>query len=389
MKKDKKQLKIGIDARFYGPSGKGLGRYTKEIVDRIISLDKKNYYVIFLSPNNYSDFFCTNEKVKKVLVRSRWYSVAEQIFFPIQIWKEKLDLMHFTHFNVPLFSPVKFIVTIHDLILIKFNSRKASKLNWFFYKLKYLAYKLVILNAVKKSEAIIAVSEFTKQDILNKFKVKKEKIYMIYEGVFSFEGTDEIKIDLDKKYNFNANEQFLLYVGNAYPHKNLEGLIRIFTKLKNKKIKLILVGQMDYFYNRIRNLTIKLGLSGNKNNKKNRVIFLGYVPDNDLCVLFKKATAYIFPSLYEGFGLPPLEAMLESCPVISSDQGSLKEILDYAAYYFNPHDIEKSCQRIEIFLNDKKLREEYVQRGLERIKFFSWDKAATETLELYNKFLFK
>ncbi|NCD00863.1 glycosyltransferase family 1 protein [bacterium] len=387
MKEGKGQKRIGIDARFYGPIGKGLGRYTKEIVDRVVSLDNDNFYVIFLSPDNYNDFSYEGKNVKKVLVRSRWYSLKEQIFFPIKIWKEKLDLMHFTHFNVPIFLPVKFVVTIHDLILTKFNSRRASKLNWLFYRLKYLAYKFVILRAVKKSEKIITVSEFTKKDILKKFKINGEKVSMIYEGVFSFIDLDGAEEKLEKKYSFDINEPFLLYVGNAYPHKNLEGLINIFIKLKNKKIKLVLVGHMDYFYNRIKDLSIKIGLSGNEDKAKDRIIFPGYVPDNDLGIFFKKATAYIFPSLYEGFGLPPLEAMSKSCPVISSNQGSLKEILDYAAYYFNPYNIEESCQKIDNFLEDKKIREEYIEKGLERIKFFSWDKAAKETLEVYKEII--
>ncbi len=382
MKKKKKQLKIGIDARFYGPVGKGLGRYTKEIVDRIISLDKDNFYVVFLSPANYDTFLCSSDRVKKVLIKSRWYSLKEQIFFPLRINREKLDLMHFTHFNVPIFLSVKFIVTIHDLILTKFNSRKASKLNILSYKIKYLAYQFVIAKAIKKSQAIITVSEFTKKDILKKFKVNEKKIFMIYEGVFAF--TEVEGRGLEKDYDFNSKKPFLLYVGNAYPHKNLEGLIKIFIKLKNKKIKLVLVGQMDYFYNRIKEITIKLKLSGNKDKTKDRIIFPGYVPDNDLAIFFKRATAYIFPSLYEGFGLPPLEAMSKSCPVISSNQGSLPEILDYAAYYFNPYNLEESCEKIEEFLKNEKLREEHVQKGLERIKFFSWDRAAAETLAVYN-----
>lgn len=124
----KNNKRIGIDARFYGPVGKGLGRYTKEIVDNILRMDSENFYVIFLSPENYDLFSSDNKNIKKVLVKSRWYSWAEQVIFPWQISREKLDLMHFTHFNVPIFNTVKFVVTIHDLILTRFSTKRASLL---------------------------------------------------------------------------------------------------------------------------------------------------------------------------------------------------------------------------------------------------------------------
>jgi len=178
--------RIGIDARFYGPLGKGLGRYTQEIVDRIIASDQTNEYVIFLGPENFDGLQTSNPRVKKVLVTVRWYTLAEQFLMPYYIWKEKLDLVHLPHFNAPIFCPIKFIVTIHDLILTKFPTVRATTLGPIKYKLKNLLYKIVIWNAVHRSKKIITVSEFTKHDIVNYFKADPKKIIVTYEGVADF-----------------------------------------------------------------------------------------------------------------------------------------------------------------------------------------------------------
>jgi hypothetical protein len=381
----KKMKRIGIDARFYGPLGKGLGRYTQEVVDNVIALDKENEYVIFLSKENFSEFKET-ERVKKVLTPVRWYTLAEQIIMPFYIWREKLDLMHFPHFNVPIFTPVKFVVTIHDLILTKFPTIRATTLSPFFYRIKNVAYKIVIQSAIKRARMIIAVSQFTKDDIISQFKINPKKIKVTYEGVASFLlARKEKNIFNDKKVllGYNINKPFLLYVGNAYPHKNLEGLIKVFSSLreKNGDLLLVLVGKQDYFYSRVEEFTKKYW------PKTSPIIFPGFVPDEELAILFKNAIAYIFPSFYEGFGLPPIEAMAHGCPVVSSNKSSLPEILGEAAIYFNPEDEKEMSWQIERIINDRKLRQDLVEKGYEQIKKYSWERCAKETVEVYREIL--
>ena len=175
---------IGIDARFYGPANKGLGRYTKEIVDGVVNSDKNNKFVIFLCKENYHKFKTNNIRVKKVLADVRWYSFAEQILMPYYVWREKVNLMHWTHFNVPFFCTFqKFIVTVHDLILIKFPTKRATTLSPLIYKIKNKCYKIIIKRAVKKSKKIITISKHAKEDIKQQFKIKEDKIIVIYEGV--------------------------------------------------------------------------------------------------------------------------------------------------------------------------------------------------------------
>lgn len=374
--------RIGIDARFYGPVGKGLGRYTKEIVDNILRMDSEHFYVIFLSPENYDLFSSENKNVKKVLVKSRWYSFAEQVFFPWQIYKEKLDLMHFTHFNVPIFNPVNFVVTIHDLILTRFSTQRATLLPPLYYKIKYLGYKFVISRAISKAKKIIAVSEFTKKDLEKKFKVKKDKIEVIYEGVSDLNLYNDENNDSDKKVlkSYNIGDiRYLLYVGNAYPHKNLEGLLDVFKKIKKDfpSILLVLVGKEDYFYKRLKKHAQSLNLSTDD------VIFADYVPDKELASLYRNALAYVFPSLYEGFGLPPLEAMSYNCPVVSSNQASLPEILGDSALYFDPYSNIDVYEKIKKIIKNKHLRKELAEKGKTQINQYTWFSCAHSTYQLY------
>lgn len=379
---NKKKLRIGIDARFYGPSGKGLGRYTQEITDRIVSLDVEADYFIFLSPENFDEFVLTSNNCQKIKINIRWYSLAEQVILPFIFYRKKLDLLHFTHFNVPIFYSAPFVVTIHDLILTKFPSLKATLLNPWLYRLKNLAYKIVIRHAVKSSKKIITVSQFTAKDIAEQFKVSSEKIEVTYEGVAdNFLSLGSGGPEILQKYG--VEEPFFLYVGNAYPHKNLEGLLRTFVEFQKlhseKKVSLVLVGKEDYFYLRVKEVAEEL--------KIKNLYFPGYVPDEDLVVFFSRALFYVFPSFYEGFGLPPLEAMSLGCPVLSSSEGSLPEILGSAALYFNPYSPEDFLKKMNEIYISQELRDSLRLAGKERIKIYSWQECAIKTLAIYKKCL--
>ncbi|MFA5248366.1 MAG: glycosyltransferase family 1 protein [Patescibacteria group bacterium] len=386
--------KIGIDARFYGSLvGKGLGRYIQEVVDGVIKIDEKNNYVIFLSPDNFDEFLLSSERVKKVLAPYRWYSIAEQIIMPWLIWREKVNLMHFPHFNVPIFCPVKFVVTIHDLILTKFPTVRASTLSPFLYKIKNLFYRLIIWRAVQRSKKIIAVSEFTKKDITDKFKINPNKIAVTYEGVANLaRGRDSLfvkKLDDNKTLlSYNIINNFILYVGNVYPHKNLEFLLEVFKKFHEKRpdLKLVLVGREDYFYQRLKKKAEELNL-WRDDISASSVIFPGYVLDAELEVLYHQALFYIFPSLYEGFGLPAMEAMAKSCPVASSNRSALPEILGEAALYFDPESFSDTLEKMEKIADDEDLREILRKKGREQIKKYNWWECSRQTLDIYRQIL--
>jgi glycosyltransferase involved in cell wall biosynthesis len=389
----KKRRRIGIDARFYGPLGKGLGRYVQEVIDNIINLDsgleQEFEYVIFLSPDNIEEFSSTNPLVEKRLVSLRWYSWREQLFFPFILKKAKLDLVHFPHFNVPIFSSIPFVVTIHDLILTRFPSRRASMLPAILYWFKQAAYRFIISVAVRRASKIITVSKFTRQDIINQFHADPNKLAVTYEGVADLVNDSEDTItDAENILSlYGIRRPFLLYVGNAYPHKNLESLVSVFASLRQHQpnLSLVMVGKDDYFYQRVKIKAINLGLCSSLANAS--VIFPGYVPDNHLRFLYRQALVYVFPSLYEGFGLPPLEAMSAGCPVASSDQASLPEIIGEAAMYFNPYDKKDMLEKLNYLINDEAYRHQLVVRGYERVKIFSWRECAKMTLDIYRQIL--
>src|SRR3989339_1308260 len=225
-------MRIGIDARFYGPIGKGLGRYTQKLVENLEKIDSVNEYFIFLRKQNFEDYVPKNKNFQKILADYRWYTWQEQIFFPRLLKKYQLDLLHFPHFNVPLFYRGKSVVTIHDLILIHFPTVRNSTLSPFLYKLKFLAYKMVIKSAIRRSNRVIAVSKFTKKDILENYpEAPNEKVVVTYEAcedycLLSPEKDQEILL------KYGIMKPYILYVGNAYPHKNLERLVLAFKKAR-------------------------------------------------------------------------------------------------------------------------------------------------------------
>lgn len=370
-------MRIGIDARFFGPIGKGLGRYTQKLIEKLEKIDSKNQYFIFLKSENFDEYQPKNPNFQKVLADFRWYTLAEQIKMPFLLRKYKLDLVHFPHFNVPILYFGKFIVTIHDLILLRFPTIRSSTLSPLLYWIKFLAYRIVISRAIHRSYKIIGVSNFTKNDILKKYSnIDKEKISVTYEACDDFCFFNPKKInDLTKLYGIM--KPYILYVGNVYPHKNPERLILAMKKVCEEfpELKLVFVGGEDYFYRRLKELV--------RSEKMKNIIFAGFVPDYDLDAVFRNSLAYVRPSLHEGFELPALEAMARGVPVITADYECSREILEDSAYYFDGKNISDIARAIKNIINNEELREDLVKKGYEQVKKYNWQYMAQKTLDLY------
>lgn len=370
-------MRIGIDARFYGSVGKGLGRYTQKLIEYLEKIDNKNDYYIFLREENFDEYQPKKKNFHKVLADYQWYSFSEQISMPILLKKYNLNLVHFPHFNVPLFYRKKFVITIHDLILIHFPTVRGTTLNPIFYWLKFMAYKIVIGSAIKRANKVIAVSNFTKKDILKHYKISEKKIAVTYEACSRLPANYSPKEGDRILEKYGIIKPYLLYVGNAYPHKNLEKLVLAFARItrKNPELHLTLVGNEDYFYKRLKKFVW--------DKKIRNIIFSGYVSDEDLDEIYRNAEIYVFPSLYEGFGLPPLEAMAKGIPVAASGHECVREVLDSAAYYFDGLEIEGMASAIIKIAADKNLRKTLVANGYEQIKKYDWKKTAEQTVEIY------
>jgi len=371
-------MKIGIDARMFGSSETGIGNYVKNLVANILKIDHENEYVLFVMRNRINDpEIPTANNLKKVPVQSHWYTWNEQLVFPWIIYKEKLDLMHFTHFNVPLFYRKPFIVTIHDVTPLFFPGHKMNSI------IRRNAFKLAFSNAVRSSIKIISVSNFTKDQIVANFRVNAEKIITIYEGaghIFQKETNyDKIK-KIKEKYKIT--KPFILYVGVWRNHKNITGLIRAFDILRNKyklDIQLVLGGQEDAYYPEVRQTWEKLNLS-------EHIVRPGFIKDDEILTFFKLAKVLARPSFIEGFAMVDLEAMSAGVPVVASNSSCLREILNDAALYFDPLNIEEMAKVLNKVITDKKLRENLIQKGFRRFKEFNWEKCARETLRIYSDF---
>ncbi|MDO8499145.1 MAG: glycosyltransferase family 1 protein [bacterium] len=466
-------MKIGIDARMYGPKQGGLGRYVEQLILHLEVADPSfhgddsggdspsasppclsgrqahrrgdnrpdadtNEYVIFLRRDNWDEFTPTNPRFKKVLADVPWYGWREQIILPIIFGRAKVDLMHFPHWNVPILYGGKFIVTIHDLLLLEYPSKKASMLGPMGYWFKSLAYKIVLKNAVGRAEKIITVSEFSKRDIVKKLGVKEEKVAVTYlapsvilnlpagrqakrsavparlwrEGSPEMAG-DSCAFATGFGHTQSASPQndiwgisrpFILYVGVAYPHKNLERLLRAWKKFCNTygdEWQLVLAGRKDYFYDKIQDTWKKIqtltpiqgiavpafaGINyadANRLPRNDSVVFTGFVSDDELDNLYKNASLLVMPSLYEGFGLPPLEAMRQGVPVASSNRSSLPEILRNAAIYFDPENETDMVTAIHTALTDDHTRKKLIEAGQKLYPTYSWETTARQTAKIY------
>lgn len=362
---------VGIDVRLWNQTG--VGRYIRNLIENLEKIDNKNEYVLFARSEDYEEIKnkITNDKLQIVKTDIKWHSVSEQIKFANVLKKENLDLVHFPYFSVPIFYNKPYIVTIHDLIIHHFSTGKASTLTLPIYMTKLFAYKYVIKKAAQNAKKIIAVSNATKEEIVDHLGVEGEKVEVVYNGI----DKNFLKGTKDKKL---IKEPYFLYVGNAYPHKNLENLIFAFENIlkTNKNVKLVLVGNKDYFYQRLKEKVNSL-------NMQEAIVFYEKADDKSLVNLYQNALALVMPSLMEGFGLPVLEAMSNRCLVLVSDIPSLREICQNNAIFFDPKNIADIYKNLELVIKNPKIKEKFTEGGYKRSLLFSWEKSARETLRIY------
>lgn len=383
-------MKIGIDARLWGTKNAGIGRYVEELVKNLQLIDSKNQYVLFCRGKDFSDI-PEKKNFRKVVANIPHYTLREQVLLPGIFEKEKLDLLHVPHFNVPIGYKGRFVVTIHDILWHQTKGLNVTTLPAPLYLIKYLGYRWVIKNAVTRAEKVIVPSNTVKLDLVERFVLPQEKVIVTYEGV-SNKRYHVLKHSNNKvlsKYGVKGN--YLLYVGSLYPHKNVEALVRAVRLLRvtsraapgeprlwrESRVTLIVVCGRSIFWEKFKKFV-------EQENAESFVKLVGYVGDEELGVLYKNAQAFVFPTLSEGFGLPGLEAMATGTPVVCSGIPVLREVYGDAALYFDPRDANDIADKVMQILTDKGLVKGLVNRGELRVKNYSWRKMAKETLEVYN-----
>ncbi len=300
------------------------------------------------------------------------YGIKEQLRFPYrELKKLKPDLLHVPHYNVPIFYRGDMIVTIHDLTHLVYSEFLSNKFA------KYYA-KLMMKIAIKKSKIILTESENTKKDILKYFKVDEDKIKVVYLGVKEdLKQKSKQEVDyLYEKFNIPRNKKLLMFVGNLKPHKNLERLLQAFSKIENNdKYALLLVGKAFENYNNLKDKEKELGIEKN-------TIHTGIVTEDELVDLYNLVDLFVFPSLYEGFGLPVIEAMACGTKVVSSSSSSLPEVGGDVVSYFNPENVIEMAKVIEEEL-EKEDTEQDRQKRINWAKKFDWKETSRKIKEIF------
>lgn len=365
-------MRIGIDARLWSQTG--VGRYIRSIFEYLPQVDEKNEYVWFFRQKEFDEVNLPLKHWKKVLADIRWHSLKEQIVLPGIFSKENLDLLHFPYFSFPIFYNGKFVITIHDLIFDHYKSGRASTLPYPIYLLKKIAYHYILKQAAKKASNIITLSESSKHEIIDHYHVNPGKIVVTYESG-SLENSEDISQNLDK---IKILKPYIIYVGNAHPHKNVESLIDAMQHIRQRlpKLKLVLIGSDKFFYPRLQDY-IK------RKNLQNAVAVIGEIPNDKLKAWYQNAECFVTASLMEGFGIPPLEAMSVGCPTVVSNIPIFHEICANASEYFEPKNPQSISDNIVEVVKSIPRRKLLHEKGKERVKIFSWRKMVVETVNIY------
>ncbi|WP_445491753.1 glycosyltransferase family 4 protein [Niallia sp. 03133] len=360
--------KIGIDLRMVNSSG--IGTYLKNIVPYIVNHFGHERIVLFGDKDEISKALnFKNIRINIIQFDSKIYSLKEQLDF-IKLIPKEIDMFWSPHFNIPMFYKGKLLVTIHDLFHLA-NPEYMHGL------LRKVYVKSIFSRISRKAKKIICVSNFTKDEYKRLVNNGQHNLYTIYNGVdkFWFQESESKRVH---------RKPYFLYVGNIKPHKNLKKLIEAFVLLKDKvEHNLIIIGKKEGF------ITGDSDVINQAEILSDRVHFTGFVDDEELKNYVENAEALVFPSLYEGFGLPPLESMACGCSVISSNRASLPEICGDAAIYIDPVNSVEIAEKMLELIKDGNLKIKLKKKGIERARLFSWENCATETIKVMEEVLIK
>ena len=358
--------RIVIDAR---ESGTSTGRYVDKLIEYLHNLQPEHEIIILTKIPRLDALKALAPSFQIVPSDFKEFGFGEQFGLAHQLRKLNPDLVHFAMDRQPILYRRPVIATMHDLTTAQFSNPAKNRL---VFKAKQQVYKRVLKDVARKSVYVITPSEYVKKAVAQYAKISPGKIIVTYEAA------DKISTQTEPMKGL-VSEKFIMYVGRPLPHKNLDRLVEAFAILQqtNPNLKLVLAGKEDVLYQRLQTKIQKLGL--------NNIIFTGFVSEGQLRWLYENTAAYVFPSLSEGFGLPGLEAMAHGAPVVSSNATCLPEIYGHAAIYFDPLDIDDMAVKIGEVINDPAIATELVKKGHAQTSKYSWQRMATQTLDIYNK----
>jgi glycosyltransferase involved in cell wall biosynthesis len=368
-------MKILLNGLQLSKRNTGVQYYTERLFEELAKINNPDLEFHLLRPND--QFFKSSGKIHGINVNGRLKRIFfEQFILPGYIGKHRYGLFHSTSYISPYFLNRSSVLTIHDLLVYDYPALCQSE--------SVIYFKLFLGASIKKASHIIAVSQKVKDDIIRIFNVYPGKIDVIHLGInpiFKRIIDEDVLAQIRKKYEIP--EKYILFVGNIEPKKNLERLILAYSQLKGKKgikHKLVIVGKKGWKYEATLQLIDKLKIS-------EEIILTGYVVEKDLPAIYSMADMFVFPSIYEGFGIPPLEAMACGTPVIVSNTGALPETTGGSCLQVNPFSVDEIAHGIQQLITDNSLRQRVIQQGYNWANSFSWEKTATKTIEVYLKCL--
>jgi glycosyltransferase involved in cell wall biosynthesis len=364
-------MRIAIDARKLHDFG--IGTYIRNTLRGLSRLDHETEYIVLCRPADVEGALELGANFRPVAEPAKPYSIGEQVRIPVSLVRERVHLLHEPHYVLPPATRCRSVVTIHDCIHLMFPQYLPGPF-------ARLYARVSMWSAVRTSDRILTVSESSKRDILRFFDVPPDKVEVIYNAIDErfMTAPDEERMDLIRQ-RYQLDHPFLLYVGNIKPHKNLERLIDAFARARAAgldDLRLVIIGDELSKYPALRQAV-------HRHRVDKLVRFLGFQPYDTVAAFYRLARAFAFPSLYEGFGLPPLEAMACGTPVITSNVSSLPEIAGGAALLVDPYDPASIADAIMRAVTDEPLRESLAQRGLARAREFSWTKSVAATHRNY------
>lgn len=368
-------MRIGIDYTAAVHQRAGIGRYTRSLVKALARLDKENEYILLVAGRpKEGTAFPPNFEIRYLPLSHHWTTILwQRLRLPLSadLFTGPVDLFHSPDYVFPPLRRGKRVLTIHDLSFLRYPEGAPPGLRWYLTQ--------AVPRSISQADLVLAVSRSTKRDLIELLEVEADRVEVLYEGVEErFHPLDEEAL-VAVRGRYSLDFPFILTVGTLEPRKNHVGLLQAYSLLKRRHLpQLVIAGDKGWLYEGIFQEVERLGL-------EERVLFLGYVPEEDLPALYNLADLFVYPSLYEGFGLPPLEAMACGTPVVVSDTSSLPEVVGDGALLVPPRDVEALGEAMEKVLSDPPLREELRRKGLERAKRFRWGEAAKRLLALYER----
>jgi glycosyltransferase involved in cell wall biosynthesis len=366
-------MRIAIDARKLHDFG--IGTYVQNLLRQLARLDADSDYVLFCRKEDRDALAALGPNFRISVDSSTPYSVREQASIPSHLLRERVDVYHSPHYVLPPLVPCRSVVTIHDCIHLMFPQYLPNRL-------AYVYAKTFMWWAAHRSARVLTVSEASKRDILRYFDIPEEKVTVIHNGLDERFRVPPPDAEIHRvRERFQLDERFILYAGNVKPHKNVERLIDAFHVLHTngfEHLKLLIIGSDISKY-----ATLRRAIHTHDLHKYVR--FLGFVSDETLAALYRLAAVFVFPSLYEGFGFPPLEAMASGTPVVASNLSSLPEVLGDAALLVDPYDANALAGAIRRVLVDDVLRRELSARGQAKVQEYSWEEAARRVRQIYQE----